>query len=673
MASLTLLLLGSAATAGAQAAEGLASEATYRYELAENSEGVDVTIDLAITNVKPNRTTNRGVTQYYFTGYYVTVPDNATDITISQDGTLLDVESYAEDGFTTLEIDFRRNLFYRNTANIEISYRLSNGGPRSNSPARINEAYAGFEVWVTPGIDDATVQIVIPDGFEPDRWVAGSTTRTDDNGIRLLEVADITAEDFFYDYISLRNDDRLTRRSVSVDGIDIEIQHWPNDRAWADYVEDRLTEDLPSLIDTVGLEWPLDEPLVIRESHAPLLSGYGGWYDMDEHVIEVGDEFDGQLLLHEVAHVWANRDLFASRWITEGIADELAAIIDADGDADDLAEPEPTSLVDANAIPLLNWGNGFALSSEAESWGYSASWTVTREITDEIGIDGFQQVIIAASEGTTPYVGEDSPETMVDLASWKNYLDWIEMHTDDDTIEELFRDWVVPGRFADQLDERADARTRYDELADAGAEWTPPLVVRTQMTEWDFDEANTAMDDAFAVLAERDRAIALTNELGVTPPEAAELAYQSADSDLEQALDITEELTAAAETLAEIQSDVDAERTVFARIGLIGTDLTIDRVAAIEAFETGRFDEMAAAGETLSNRLDGAKGVGQQRIAITAALVLLLGLLLTARHRRRRNTDEERIEDDTIEADRSEAELVAAGATAESTRDTPTE
>lgn len=624
-------------SASAQTAEGLSSDASYRYELAEDGRGVDVNIDLAITNVKPNRSTNRGTTQYYFTGYFISIPENATDLVVTQNGSGVEFERLNDDGFDALDIVFRRNIFYRNTADLNITFTLGSGGPRSTLPVRINEAYAGFEVWATPGVDTADITIELPVGFESDRFVAGSSLTTNDDGSRSMVIDGITSEDFFLDYVALRNDDNLTVRPLEVDGIEVEIQHWPNDSAWADFVEDRVLEDLPLLVDAVGLAWPLDEPLVIQESFSPALSGYGGWYDPIEHVIEVGDEFDNQLVIHELSHVWSNAELFASRWITEGIADELAAIVDADGG--DIANPDPTSLVDANAIPLLDWTNGFN-EPETEVWSYGASWTVTREITDMVGPDGLRSIIVAAESGDFPYLGEGEAETFSTLASWKNYLDWVQELTQDDDVEDLFRDWVVPEWRHGQLDERADARERYVALREAGDGWANPLVIREQMTMWDFEDATISIDDALEVLAERDRALAAAADLDVAMPEAAELAYQDAEVDMAEALALTTELANSAEALVGVHSRFDAERSLFTRVGLIGVDPSDSLTAAVAAFETGEFADMVSAGDDLDDTLSAAEQDGQLRVGLAAigALGLLCGLGFMIRRRRRNRT-----------------------------------
>lgn len=628
---LTLLAVVSTPTpVSAQTVEGISTDATYRYVVSEDRSTIETTIDLAVTNIKPNRSTSRGVTQYYFRGYYLSIPEEADNVVVTQDGRNVDVERIDEDGFDTLDISFRRNIFYQNTANLEISFDLGSGEPRSAGNARINAAYVGFEIWVDPTIDTAEVEIVVPPGYD-EGWVFGSTGSPNDDGSKTLVVSGLTSDRFYSDYVTMRNDDALDRRSLDIGGASFDLQFWPGDDAWADYIEERLREDLPDLRDAIGLPWPLEDPLVIQESHAPLVNGYGGWFDPSTNVIEIGDQFDDQLVLHELSHVWLNRDLMFSRWITEGLADQLAATVDADGEP---VRPDPTSLADANAQPLLNWDTT-EFDPERERWGYAASWTVTNEIVELIGDDGLREVIAAASGRHLSYVGEDGAEVFTTLPNWMNYLDWVaERAEDDDEVDDVFRDWVVPPRFLDDMDDRAEARTQYDDLESVGADWAVPFGIRQAMTEWEFDAANSLMADAFEVLAERDRMAVALADLDIAPPPDAEEIYQTSDQSLADAQAATTELADAAESVSALHAEVRADRSFIATIGLIGDDPDGDLIDAIEAFESADFDELEAADARVRRSLESAVTNGLLRVGVgggALVVIVLAGLIMRRR------------------------------------------
>src|SRR5688572_31630336 len=56
-----------------------------------------------------------------------------------------------------------------------------------------------------------------------------------------------------------------------------------------------------------------------------------------------------------------------------------------------------------------------------ETFGYNASWTVLRELIDEIGIDGMEQVIAAADADETAYRGRSEEHTS-ELQSQSNLV-----------------------------------------------------------------------------------------------------------------------------------------------------------------------------------------------------------------------------------------------------------
>ena len=77
------------------------------------------------------------------------------------------------------------------------------------------------------------------------------------------------------------------------------------------------------------------------ESNTPYLYGYAGWFEPVNDVIEIGDELDQIVILHELTHRWFNDQMFSTRWINEGLAEELAAQAMAELDGDPEASKLP--------------------------------------------------------------------------------------------------------------------------------------------------------------------------------------------------------------------------------------------------------------------------------------------------------------------------------------------
>ncbi|MEZ5340716.1 MAG: hypothetical protein R2706_04500 [Acidimicrobiales bacterium] len=216
----------------------------------------------------------------------------------------------------------------------------------------------------------------------------------------------------------------LTTREVSYDTGTIMIHHWPGDTEWADFMAERIEVDLPTMSKLVGIPFP-DKELEIIETISPELYGYGGWYDTSSSLIEVTEDLDQQLALHEISHGWFNDDLFTDRFITEGLAEEYAArtIAESGGDLPDPDKPAPV-LTDADK--LNNWTGASLGDQAAEEYGYGASWWVMRLLTDEIGVDSLSLVLQAAAANETAYVGDDEPESVDPTDDWKRFLDLLE-------------------------------------------------------------------------------------------------------------------------------------------------------------------------------------------------------------------------------------------------------
>lgn len=639
--TLALSCLLSAAPAGAIIEDpDVDTFAAYEYRIDPERGAVDVTIELAVTADKPNRTLNNGnYYEYYFPGYFLAVPENAVDLTVADaNGRELRFSINDEnEGFHVLEINFRRNIFYRQTADVVVSYSLPEGVARSEVFARVNEAYAGFEVWLTPQIESASVTVISPNGFE-DR-----STGTNDFDIRpgenetMFVAEDVDPEEFWV-LVSLARDESLVTTELSIEGNPIEISAWPGDEVWANHVTTNIETGLPLLIDTVGLPWPIDDELAVIESYSPYLLGYAGWYDPSTDEIEIGDELNSHLVFHELSHVWFNDDLSPHRWITEGLSDVFgAAVVTSLGE--DPPELPDVSLGGTVAQPLNNWTR-FDSDPELESWSYAASWAITDEIRDEVGLDVLSDVVQAAANRRIAYVGDGEPETGPRRVDWRVYLDLIENlgQVDDDAIAELFNDWVVRESSKPLLEKRAERREQYRELAAAGDTWAPPLGVRSAMSNWMFDGAARLIASSDAVLERREIVVEVIEPLEASLPTKLEAEYEKADEDLTDVSTLMTQVETAADGLRRSHEEVQRVSGPLRWVGAIGTDYQGDLDKAIAAFENGNLDTATADAGAVEAGVADLQRQGTIRVSIAVVLlIVLLGLVvLIVRMRRRR-------------------------------------
>ena len=608
-----------------------------------------------MTADKPNQTIDAfSYNYFYFDGYVLFIPEGATDISVVDGaGRTLNTTESVEQEAILLEIDFARNLFYRQTTNLTISFTLTGALPRSDDPARVNPSYAGFPLWLSGNIEQASIEVVTPTNFHD--FSAGDlplhSTLVDG---QLHWRNDDVDPELVYTFASFTNDDELSEAEFQLDDIDITLRYWPDDREWADGMEAALTSGLGILIDRIGQPWPVSGTMVVKESYGPSVHGYAGWFDTTTNVIEVGDELDEQVIFHELTHAWFHGDLFAERWIYEGLSELYAAEV-IEGMGEPRPEPESVSPPRLKADALNTWTE-FTRDREREEWAYPASWTVMEAIVDEIGIEGMAAVVEAAVEKEPAYLGDDEgaaagaeldvgDDTEVEevprVGDWRRFLDLVENRGEvtDDAIVDLFADWVLDSIQADRVEDRAEARSHYHDLLAASDTWAGPIGVRRHLADWRFEDATEQMAEAEAVLDTRDALIETVDPVGVELPALLEERYEASDQGFVAVEAALAQATTAGRSLRIARDRVAADHSLIEQIGLIGWDQSdeLDRVAT--AFERGQLAVTTVEAREVTAVIDGAERRGWITVGIAGGLFLLLmiGFLLIRLRRRRRH------------------------------------
>ena len=457
----------------------------------------------------------------------------------------------------------------------------------------------------------------------------------------------------WYAIVNVSDRDALTDVHLDLDGKQVSIHAWPEDRDWLDKVSSVLEEGFPALQAAIDRPWPVDGVLDVTEVSSAEIAGYAGLYDSADDEIQISEDLDEHVIIHEAAHAWFDRSMFAQRWITEGLADEYASRIVASTNAGTPLAPEPVGPHDRVAFRLNDWPPPSRIdddTSDAEAFGYDASWTVMRAIVRDVTESRMRDVFDAAAAGTLTYAGA-GPAERTDLSKdWRGFLDLVEDIGGSTTATALFELWVVSSTEKEELAARTSARTRYTALVATGRDWLPGAIIRKPMGAWKFKDAETAMTTAERVLADRDDLQATTVELGLAFPAALEPAYESAGStDDLTALDARIATWAAATTTVRAARDaLAAERDPLVTLGLYGTEPESGFLAALGAWAAGD-DAGAVAGSAATlAALAGAAEIGRER-ALTAGIGLLVAMLvvmlvlvaaawLVSRSRRRRRT-----------------------------------
>jgi hypothetical protein len=626
--------LAVAATPAQFADDGLGTTGSTVYVVDTANRAIHVSIDLTATNLEPN-----GATTYtYFDAIGVFTLAEATNL-VATDGGGRNLGATVEplegtDAYAAIRIDLADQLTYQETHTIRVTFDLADQGPRSPRYTRVNPAFASVLPIPFGDAGAADLRVVVPDSLEVE--VIGESTMTEeDAGDQQAFVATAIADPLNWDAsIAARDLDALERTEAGGDHA-VDVAAWPGDAEWAGFVGGLARDGIPVLEEVIGQPWPIEGPVEVVETVAPYLYGYGGWYDSTEDRIEIGDELEGRIVLHELAHAWFDDGMFSERWLNEGFAEEVASRALAELGLE-APVPVPVDPTAPGAVALQDWSNPTFTSDtsdDREDYGYNASFSVIRALTDEIGLEATAAVLEGAAERRIAYQGDPEPETTRQVNDWRRFLDLAEELGGSTGIEALVADHVVSARDADDLTERVAARDLLDELESAGDGWTPPLEVRRQMERWDFEAATEAIEDAEAILEVRDEIRGTVEPLGVDDPEGLEVAYEEAD-DLGEVLDLAEEQLDAARALAEAGEAVDAGRDVFATVGLLGADPQGDLDAAAAAFSDGDADVVEERSEAVVATIDDARGAGQLRL-VAVVLILLVAFLGGRAWRRR--------------------------------------
>ncbi len=648
LSALVTLVAPAAPTVHA-AEDGLDFRNTTTYTLDPAAAVVHVRADLVLTNTLPDKVQGNIINRRYFRGFSLPAPSDAAAMRATDsNGRSLSVVRRPIDStsnFVIFDIDFAKNLFYRQTARVTVTYDITGLPPRSENPSRVNAAYAAFDAFGVGDDGKVTVKVIVPQGFVVD--ALGSDAQVSYDGGRTIYTAtNIPNPDQFDVFVSARNDKALTSTPVkTADGDEFDLRTWPGDTEWQEFVTTQIQKGVPALSDLVGRPWPIPGKKVeVRQAYTPYLYGYAGWFSAVDDELEIGEDLDQEVVLHELSHAWFSDDWFDDRWVNEGLAQVYSnmAVKQLGGTP---KQPEPIKAADPGKVTLNEWGNPNFTdgADEVETYGYNASYSVMQRIHDEIGDDKMRSVFAIVDDGIIAYTGADLKEKGDSNADWRRLLDILEITGDSKDARDLFEQYVVSAKDLAKLDDRDAARTLYADVAERGGEWAPPLVVRRNMAGWIFDNATTTMSDATDVLDLRDELDDKSAQLDATYPTNFETDYEAVTRSFDEVADEMQQQIDTADAVIAATATEAKDDGFFESIGLWGTTLPKDLEVATAAFEKGDHDTARAAAEKVTDTLAEAGSVGTKRflwalggLPLFVLLIVLVVLLVRRRRRRRR-------------------------------------
>ncbi len=615
----------------------LAADATYTVQ--PEAGRVQVVIDVAATNLQPNA----GNVVYFYREVAFAVHREASGIRATDGSGQLVTTITRHRDYGELEVRLRSRLFYQQTTRFQIRYLLVGGAPRSESETRVGLAFASFGVWAWGDAGRSTVHVRTPPGFRSEILGSELEIVNSPDGQQLRASPDDPST--FYTIVAAENRSAYERTRVSLEGgVEVVILAWPEDDDWSATVVDTLRHGLPGLRQLVGLEWPVDKDLEVRERFTPLLDGYAGVF-YDDQSIDVSEDLDPLVIVHEASHAWFDERLFAERWIYEGLAEEYAWRVQADVGAGGPAPGQPSRTSEAR-VALTTWTHPGVIrddqGGERERWGYDAAWWVIHVVVEETGEARMREVLAAAQDDLTAYPGAGSPETVAPADGWKRLLDLVEgpIGPRNAALESAFVDFVIRPADRSLLETRAETRSAYRALVAAGDGWLPSWYVRQPLGAWWFEAAGARVEEAAEVLGLRDEVATAADALDLRPNGALRDAYENGIGGFDAATELAGQQLATLTAIASARAALTAERDLLTTVGLLDANPDAPYASAREAFEAGRLDEAVTAAGTAAAIIAGAAAIGQGRVLLAAsglvALLLLLAAALVLRRRRRR-------------------------------------
>ncbi len=548
------------------------------------------------------------------------------------------VDSSAPGPLLKATVQFDRLLYYGDKYSLSLDYNL----PSARDQSLLITPFYVFLPAVASG-DQATVVISTPS--DPPWQVDLEAVDCAQNGsvfscsgsdsVRVAAFAEVSRADAT---ATIRIDDLpLRQKSVAVT-----LSYFQGEEAWAQHLQQLVTAALPVLEDLYGFPYSGPFAINVAERGRQVILGFEGLTSCDPQTscdIAISPVADDLTALHEMAHLWSS--IYARRWLLEGFAELMAR---------EAAARLPQGLVQAAApraqapdldLRLDQWPDISigAPTSEAdrqmESAGYDRSLKFLTLLRDQLGLDTLQRANAAIAQAGQP-------------ADSRLFMDALE-EVSDRNLDQLFAQWVFPNSYGPILQARRQARDRLGAViarAEAeGLSGDAPTSIRQDVAAWRFEEALAALDRAEAALKAyagiKDDLARLRSDVqaaGLSLPKVID--DDLANWDFEAAGPAMADARQALEAYAAARAKVDAPRSLWRRLGLLGSNPGGDLDEAALAFARGDFQTVVDKANDAASAIDSASQTALVRLLILLAVLIIiagaigLAFLLSSRRAR---------------------------------------
>jgi hypothetical protein len=617
------------------ATNGMTETGTTTYEVVPGQSQIKVTIQVSVYNGKPSQAEPSGVVYYYWNSTEIGVEKQAGAVSVASDaGAVYQTEVSSDRYYRYLKLTYP-DVYYGQTRVVTASYTIP-AAPHAPGGFRAGKAYASLCA-IGNGLDVGTVSVVIPDGYAFYNDAGGTMSPgTTTAGKRTYTSGSLATPYKFWTCIDAEQEASMTHTPVTAGSQAFDIQSWPEDPSWGAALSADVATDVPALEALTGLTMP-GGTVTIVEAGDQQLGEYGGLYNSQTSTAQIPETILKDTVAHELSHIWFNHNLFADKWMSEGLAgfSEQAA-----GAGNFTPCPEPGAYPGTGSPNLTAWqilnNNSTTQDDQVSTYQYQASCYIFTTLAADLGPANLGLVLKAAYGDQIAYVGSTADEKPSGASlplSAKELLDLIDERgmvpagQDLDTAQALLARY---GLFdATTLSDRSTARAAYHALSSTAKNWKLPLAIREPMADWEFESAQAAMTTAKEIIDARDSIGKLIPDLSLDGT-ALQTQFEAAttQADVDNLLSLIQKEAEAAARVDRAAKLSSNSRSVLESIGLLGADVQTPLTQARTDLANVRPESATAGAQKVIDSLEKSSDQGLLRIGAAAGTLAVLLLLL---------------------------------------------